>query len=81
MTRSMDQALTLGRRMHVDAMAGIVRDLVAGGTTPVRTERWLVARAAAAGLTAQEASALEALRLRLRDHGAAMLDAVTALMW
>ncbi len=81
MTRSMDQAVTLQPRMHVDAMASIVRDLVVGGMADVRTKRWLVTRAAAAGLTEQETSALEALRLRLCACGATMLDAVTALTW
>ena len=81
MSTELSGVLTVTSRVHVGAMAEIVRELVAGGAARAHTSSWLAARTTAAALSPAETSALEALRLRLCACGATMLDAVTALTW
>ncbi len=62
-------------RVDVVALAAIVHDLVGGGFARLQDGRWLRERVAAAGLDRHERGALEALRARLLDDGAALLRA------
>ncbi len=64
---------TLEPQVHVSAMAVIVRELLAGGVTQLPAADRLRERAEAAGLDTHECTALEALRVRLRDGDAALL--------
>ena len=68
---------------HVDlaAMARIVQDLLAGGEDRLHDGRWLHARTAADGLGTHACAALEALRQRLCERGAALVDATAILHW
>ena len=72
--------LVLEPRVHLTAMAEIVRDLLAGGVARLQDGVWLRERAQAAGLDAQEGAALEALRARLAG-GRALLDTALASSW
>jgi hypothetical protein len=65
--------------VHLDAMAAIVRDLVAGGQTCWRDEQWLHARTQA-GLGAHAAEALEALRQKL-CQGTSLLSGDGTNVW
>ncbi len=62
-------------QVDVVALAAIVHDLVGGGFSRLQDERWLRERAVAVGLDRHERGALEALRVRLLDDGAALLRA------
>jgi len=68
---------------HVDlaAMARIVQDLLAGGEERLHDGRWLHARTAADGLGTHASAALETLRRRLCERGAALIDATAIQNW
>jgi len=67
--------LAVESRVDVVALAAVVHDLVAGGFSRLQDGRWLRERAVAVGLDRHERGALEALRARLLDDGAALLRA------
>jgi len=68
-------------QIQVGPMAHIVKDLIAGGLPRLRDESWLRERADAACLATHEYEALETLRIRIRDGGTSLLDAVAELRW
>ena len=74
------EAPGIGSGVDVAAMADVVRELVAGGSSRVASGEWLRARAAAVDLTAHEHAALEALRTRLAGGGG-FLDALADNPW
>lgn len=71
----------LGPRVHVAAMAAIVRDLLTGGRDQQRDDRWLSERMRAASLDRQECAALEALRVRLYAGGTTELGIDPTRLW
>ena len=77
----MTDTLTLEPQIDLTAMARIVRDLLAGGEERLHDGRWLHARAADDGVGTHACAALEALRQRLCERGAALVDATAILHW
>lgn len=75
MDMGMHGELVMEPQVNVVALADIVHDLIAGGFSRLQDGRWLRERAVAVGLDRHERSALEALRARLLDDGAALLRA------
>jgi hypothetical protein len=60
--------------LDLDAMAVIVRELVAGGEARRQDERWLRARIEEVGLDQHAASALESVRRKLCRGGTLLAD-------
>ncbi len=71
----------LGPRVHVAAIAAIVRDLLVGGRDRLQDVPWLRERMRAASLDRQECAALETLHARLRTEGTAGLAIDPARLW
>lgn len=67
--------------VQVSAMATIVQELISGGDTGPQDGVWLHHRAERAGLDTNEYGALEALRVRLLEHGDHLLDADDPIVW
>ena len=74
-------SLTPESQVDLAAMARIVQDLLAGGEERLHDGRWLHARAADDGVGTHACAALEALRQRLCERGAALVDATAILHW
>ncbi len=74
MNTAMQGALVMEPQVNVTALADIVHDLVTGGVSRLHDERWLHERAAVAGLDRHERGALEALRARLLDGVALLVE-------
>jgi len=64
--------------VNVAAMADIVEELVASGSSRRRDRQWLCRRPTVAGLDPHEHAALETLRACLCVSGAALLNAAIA---
>lgn len=77
----MTDDMTLEPRIDLTAMARIVRDLLAGGEERLHDAGRLRRHATAAGLGTHACAALEALRQRLCQRGAALLDATAITPW
>jgi hypothetical protein len=73
-------AITLEPALDLDAMASIVRELVAGGTARLQDRQWLQARAKAMNLCNDAVAALDALRQKLHRRVALLADDGT-LTW
>jgi len=72
---------TSGPRVHVNAIAAIVRDLLAGGRGRLQDGLWLCERMRAANLDRQECAALEALQVRLRAQSTTGLSIEPTRLW
>ena len=81
MELSTSSELAVVPHVRVATMAAIVHDLVAGDASRLRDNVWLRRQTTAAGLNQHECEALEALRVRLNEQGARLLDAVTSSVW
>ncbi|MBA3946497.1 MAG: hypothetical protein H0X37_18270 [Herpetosiphonaceae bacterium] len=62
-------------------MAEIVKDLVAGGAERLEDTTWFHTRVAEADLSLEEFAALEALRVRLSERDATLLDDIGSVAW
>lgn len=72
---------TMGPAINVTAIAEIVHDLLAEGSSAIQNAAWLRERAAAVGLGPHEYTALETLRIRLAAGGTELLRAAATLKW
>ncbi len=77
----MTDSMTLEPPIDLTAMARIVHDLLAGGEERLRDADWLRRHTAAARLDVHACAALEALRQRLCQPGAVLLDATALTPW
>jgi hypothetical protein len=71
---------SFGKQVNVQAMAGIVQAMLAGGGAVLEDGDWLRARAVEALLSPDEHAALEALQTRIRS-GATLLKESCATTW
>lgn len=68
-------------QINVAAMADIVRELISGDQREQRDSAWLRQHSGAAQLNEHEWAALEALRVRVCERGATLLDKITEWYW
>jgi len=69
-----DMSVAAQPLLDLEAMAMIVRELVAGGEARRQDERWLRARIEEVGLDQHAAAALESVRQKLRHGGTLLAD-------